>query len=43
MPDKVITTNTGNMSDEVINTQPNSQVTDIREAVWSIKAAILKS
>lgn len=31
------------MSDEVINTQTNSQVTDIREAVRSIKAAILKS
>lgn len=43
MPDKVIKTNTGNMSDEVINTQTNSQVTDIREAVRSIKAAILKS
>ncbi len=43
MPDKVIKTNTGNMSDEVINTQTNSQVTGIREAVRSIKAAILKS
>ena len=29
------------MSDEVINTQTNSQITDIREAVRSIKAAIL--